>query len=151
MKRIIALVSALLLLTALCLPLCVNATYLVEEEEYLKSRTASGNAATRYDEEADADGGAAFVKEDVSSTVSDEPAAKEVTEKTGMFSIADLFKKWIWLPIALVVLCLAILIGFRRTYNRKYRAIDPSAKKKKNTKTKTGSSHSETGRSLPRE
>ena len=40
-------------------------------------------------------------------------------------------KRWLWLPIAVIVICLLVLIGFNQTYKKKYEAIDPARKRGK--------------------
>ena len=46
----------------------------------------------------------------------------------GRFSLQDLLKKFLWIPIAVIAICVLVLILFNKVYELKYKAIDPEEK-----------------------
>ena len=51
------------------------------------------------------------------------------------FSLQDMLKKFLWMPIAVIAICVLVLIIFNKVYELKYKAIDPEEKIKAQKRT----------------
>lgn len=51
------------------------------------------------------------------------------------FSLQDMLKKFLWMPIAIIAICVLVLIIFNKIYELKYKAIDPEEKIKAQKRT----------------
>ena len=51
------------------------------------------------------------------------------------FSLQDVLKKFLWMPIAIIAICVLVLIIFNKVYELKYKAIDPEEKIKAQKRT----------------
>ena len=68
-----------------------------------------------------------------SSTVSQEVSSTP-TKTTQRFSLQDLLKKFLWMPIVIIIICILVLVIFNKIYELKYKQIDPSYQLKEQKK-----------------
>lgn len=75
-------------------------------------------------------GGDVSVIEVVSVESASSSEATSSTTVPGGGKISNTIKRWIWLPIGIIALCILILLYYNFMYKLKYEAIDPAAKRK---------------------